>query len=98
MNQSVTFSDYKSRNTFKVLIVCTPSGLVSFVSEAYVGSISVKEVTMQSVLIGLLESGDMIMVDRGFEIQEHFAIKGIFINIPLYLGGKKQMPGPDVET
>ena len=53
---------------------------------------------MQSVLIGLLESGDMIMVDRGFEIQEHFAIKGIFINIPLYLGGKKQMPGPDVET
>ena len=34
MNQSLTYSDYKSRNTFKVLLGCTPTGLVSFVSEA----------------------------------------------------------------
>ena len=33
MNVSVTYSQYKSRNTWKMLIGCIPSGLVSFVSE-----------------------------------------------------------------
>ena len=35
--QSVTFSNYKSRNTVKVLIGITPSGAVSFVSDLFTG-------------------------------------------------------------
>jgi len=50
--QSSTWSNYKSHNTCKFLVACTPNGCICFISDGYVGSISDVELTKVS---GFLE-------------------------------------------
>lgn len=92
--QSSTFSTYKNTNTLKVLVGCSPRGLVSYVSDAYGGSTSDRQICERSELLkqpSLFESGDSIMADRGFNVQDLFAAKNVGVNIPSFLRGKSQL-------
>ena len=49
--QAEALSAYKNANTVEFLVSITPSGAVSFLSPTYQGSISDKELTVQSGLL-----------------------------------------------
>ena len=88
--QKMTFSSYKNHNTYKALIGISPSGAITFVSKLFSGSISDKELTRQSGLLDLLESGDSVMADKGFDIAEYLIPRGVNLNIPPFLRGAEQ--------
>ena len=68
--QQMTFSSYKNRNTFKGLVGISPGGAVTFVSSLFPGSITDKQLTRRCGLLELLETGDCVMADCGFDIQD----------------------------
>ena len=94
--QQMTFSNYKNDNTFKALIGISPDGTITFVSSLFPGSISDKALTRMSGILDLLESGDSVMADRGFDIEEDLILRGVRLNIPPYLRGKKQLSEKEV--
>ena len=80
----------------KVLIGITPSGVISFVSDCYKGSISDKKLVEVSGLLQKLEPGDEIMADKGFLIQDMLAPLGVRLNVPPVLKSNSQMAPEDV--
>ena len=76
--QQMTFCNFKG------LIGISPDGSVTFVSSLYLCSISDKELTKRSGILDLLEPGDSVMADKGFEIEEDLLLIGVKLNIPLF--------------
>ena len=79
--QSATWSSYINRNTFKLLVGCTPNGALSFISDIYGGRISDKELSKRSWLMKMVEKGDAFMAYRGFELDDLLP-QGVRCNIP----------------
>jgi hypothetical protein len=67
------FSSYKNNYTYKFLVAVTSSGAICFVSFAYPGKISDFKITEVCGILDLLRSGDLVLADRGFNIQSLLA-------------------------
>ena len=89
--QQLTFSSYKNHNTYKGLIGISPTGAVVFVSDLYPGSISDKELTRRCGILDMLDKGDAVIADRGFDIEEDLILRRVRLNIPPFLRGKQQL-------
>ena len=93
MAQQATFSSYKNRNTAKVVVGSSPGGLVSYLSPAYGGSASDRQIVERSDLPHKCDSGDSVMVDKGFNIQDLFVSTNVEINIPSFFKKKNRLSG-----
>ena len=94
--QRVTWSNYKHHNTAKVLISITPNGFICFASDAYGGSISDKQITLDSGYLDCIDPHTEIMVDKGFNIVEECAARFINVLVPPGKRGQSQMLTSDV--
>ena len=85
------YSQYKKHTTIKVFISCTPLGAVNFVSECWRGLVSDIQIVKESVFTTICSHmpGDEILADRGFPLQEEFALNSESeLIIPAFTRGK----------
>lgn len=73
----------------------SPDGQVTFVSKLWGGRVSDKYITQHSGLVLLLDCGDNVMADYGFDIQDILP-HGVHLNIPPFKGTRKQLTAEEV--
>lgn len=69
---------------FKALIAVTPNGSACFISDLYEGSVDDVAVTTKCGILDHTEPGDLLLVDRGFTIQDLLYEKQATIRIPAF--------------
>lgn len=94
--QQATFSHYKNRNTVKVVVGCTPGGMISYVSPAYGGSASDRSITERSDIPSKCDPGDSVIAYKGFEVKDMFAPYDVTINIPTFFKKTNRLSGKAV--
>ena len=71
-------------------------GVVTFVSKFWGGRVSDKEITQKCDILELLEPGDNVMADKGFDIKDVLAPFEVHLNIPPFLSKKQQLSSKQV--
>ena len=92
-----TYSNYKRHNTVKVLVSVSPTGAVVFLSKCWGGRASDKQITLDSGFLEKLLPGDVVLADRGFQMDEEFAFVGAKLVVPAFTKGKSQLSAQEVE-
>ncbi|CAG2244651.1 unnamed protein product [Mytilus edulis] len=95
--QRQTWSSYKHRNTYKILVGISPDGTVTFVSTLYGGAASDRFIVNKSGILNLVKEGDNVMADRGFDISDDLKKCGATLNIPPFRCGEFQLSASQVE-
>jgi len=95
--QKLTYSNYKHRNTLKGLVGIAPNEVLIFCSLLYPGSTSDKEIVKHSGVIDVFNSGDLILVDKGFLINDLLP-EGVSLNILPFLGVPQFTPNQVMKT
>lgn len=74
----------KYHNTIKVLIVITPQGVISFISECWGGRVSDAHLTEQCGILKKLLPGNIVLADVGFNIEDSVGVMQAKLQIPAF--------------
>lgn len=85
-----TYSSYKSSNTVRFMTAVSPGGLITYISKAFLGRSSDKAIFEKSNFIKLFESGDGLMTDKGFLIDDVCQEHNVQLIRPPFLRNKVQ--------
>ncbi|CAC5363222.1 unnamed protein product [Mytilus coruscus] len=77
----------------EILVGSTPGGLVNFVSNAYGGCTSDRQIVERCEIVQLCDPGDSVMADKGFNVQDLFARMDVAVNIPIFLKKRNRISG-----
>ncbi|XP_021693541.1 uncharacterized protein LOC110674125 isoform X1 [Aedes aegypti] len=91
------YSNYKKSETTKFLIAVCPDGNICFISPGYGGRCSDKMIVKDCGFLDILEAGDVVLADKGFDIKDLVQGKGASLNIPTFLRDKTQFHPSDIE-
>ena len=94
--QGATWSEYKHHNTLKFLVCAAPNSAITFVSKAYTGRISDKEITLKSVFLDMLPRYSSIMTDKGFNLFDKCAPQCLHFTVPPGRRGASQMTPAEI--
>lgn len=75
-------STYKNAPTYKALVGGCPGGLISYISPAYGGSASDRQIVERSDLCNKCQSGDTILGYKCFLVQDIFAPYDVTVLTP----------------
>ena len=79
--QSITWSSYKHHNTVKYLICIRNDGGVCLISRGF-GGRSSDQLIFKKSLDSVLKMGDVLLADRGFNVNDYCRQKGVRVDVP----------------
>lgn len=91
------YSQYKKNFTAKVMMVCSPSGLITLCAGSFGGRASDKVVTKHTGVYTMCDPGDGLMVDKGFNIDDECTDNMIKLIRPPFQRNKKYSKAESVE-
>lgn len=89
--QGNTYSSYKHSNTFKCLIAVTPNGGACFVSDLFEGDVNDVQIFKESGILKHINPKDILLVDRGFTVQDLVNPLQADIKIPAFMKGRDSL-------
>ena len=91
------WSNYKQKHTVKFLIAVCPQGSIIFISCAWGGRTSDKELTLNCGVLEKLLPGDLLLADRGFLVKDAVGLHCAEVKTPSFTKGQKQLTAYEIE-
>ena len=91
------WSSYKHKYGVKFLIASTPSGAICYLSPAYGARASDKQITTDSGFLDILQPNEVILCDRGFNVDSLLINRGCKIAIPPRAQGVNQFTEAEIK-